>query len=132
MTLERKLVAAKAKASKPTTTTAKPKAKAKPQPKTQLPSSSPDDDEYASKRQKYDYIRNQSINLKAYLETRFSDGALGETSLEVPTFFFDTHNAFAAQVFLELQLPQAIEAEVITGFQLAVAFLQAYVFTINC
>lgn len=84
--------------------------------KTSVPPISEDSD-VSEKRRRYDYIRNQSLRLKAHFTDLYLDGPCGETVLETLTYFLDHNLKFAADLFLELELPQAIEQEVVTALQ---------------
>ena len=79
-------------------------------PKTQVPAS---DGSYAGTRARYDWIRNQALKLKAHLQRLYTDGPFGISTLEVISYLLEHHMSFAVQLFIELQLPQAIEKEVV-------------------
>ena len=68
-------------------------------------------------RRRYDYIRNQSLRLKAHFANLYLDGPCGETVLETLAYFLDHNHKFASDLFLELELPQAIEQEVVAALQ---------------
>ena len=68
-------------------------------------------------RRRYDYIRNQSINLRNWCITGWDGGCTGETALEVFTYFFDHHQAFATRLFIQLGLPQEIERQVVSAHE---------------
>lgn len=68
-------------------------------------------------RARYDYIRNHALKLQAWLEDTFSDGTCGESALEVLTYFLDHHTSLARNLIVKLEIPQAIEAEVVRHLQ---------------
>ena len=68
-------------------------------------------------RSRYDYVRNQAIALERYLSNTFSDGATGESSQEVLLYFLDHQQDFTRRIITGLEIPQAIEAEVVRHLQ---------------
>ena len=86
----------------------------RPPVQTCVPDAGPSSD---NMRRRYDYIRNQYIRLKEHFQQLYLDGSCGETVLEVLTYFLDHNQKFAAELFMELELPQAIEREVVEALQ---------------
>lgn len=55
--------------------------------------------------------------MRQFFESTWSDGAEGETALEVLTYYLDHHTPFATKLFVELDLPAEIERQTITALE---------------
>lgn len=76
-------------------------------------------------RRRYDYIRYHAAKLEAWFVKTFSDGSTGESALEVLTFFLDLRSTLARDIMIKLEIPTAIEAEVVRSLQASLSVEKA-------